>query len=333
MVAPTSVTQNSASQGIATLSPIGSKGVAPTRGISLWEVALRRLRRDYLTLAALFVLVVIVVTSYGAPIIANVMHIDPDQVDLDNTYLPVGTNGHILGTDDLGRDQFVRLLYGGQISLAIGFGAGLLSLTIGVALGVLVGYRGGVLDDFVNWFISTLDSLPSLYLILLLTVIVRASMTSQVESQSFLASIPTPVLLIFILSVLGWTQIMRLVRGETLSIREREYIVAAKAIGAPDRRIMFNHIFPNVLSVIIVTLMIDIGALILTESALSFLGFGVQPPTSTWGNMLTNAQEYFALGPHLVFAPGILITITVLCLYVLGDGLRDAFDPKLKEKA
>ncbi|HVO44572.1 MAG TPA: ABC transporter permease [Aggregatilineales bacterium] len=327
MVAPTSASSN-----VTSLTAQSVDDSKLSVGNSLWTIALRRLRRDYLSLAAIAVLMLIILASFGAPVIASAMHLDPDQISLDETYSPPGVNGHILGTDDLGRDQLIRLLYGGQISLAIGFCAGILSLTIGVSLGVLVGYRGGILDDFINWFITTLDSLPSLYLILLLTVIIRASMTSQVTSQSILASIPTPVLLIGILSVLSWTGTMRLVRGETFSIREREYILAARAIGARDRRIMIQHIFPNVLSVIIVTLMLTIGGLILLESALSFLGFGVQPPTSTWGNMLTNATEYFTLGPHLVFAPGILITITVLCLYVLGDGLRDAFDPKLKEK-
>src|SRR5262249_4792453 len=156
---------------------------------------------------------------------------------------------------------------------------------------------------------------------LLVTVVVRASLTSQQQNQSILASIPAPVMLIFILTVLGWTGIMRLVRGETFSIREREYVLAARSVGASDLRIMFTHILPNVFSVILITLMINIGGLILVESTLSFLGFGIQPPTSTWGNMLTNAQEYYKLGPHLVFAPGILITLTVLCLFVLGDGL------------
>src|SRR5262249_45441804 len=152
-------------------------------------------------------------------------------------YAPPGTAGHLLGTDDLGRDQFIRLLYGGQISLAIGFFAGLFSLTIGVGLGVLTGYRGGRIDDIVNWCITTLDSLPQLYLLLLVTVVVRASLTSQVQNQSILASIPAPVMLVFILSVLGWTGTMRLVRGETLSLREREYVLAARALGASDIRI------------------------------------------------------------------------------------------------
>jgi peptide/nickel transport system permease protein len=283
-------------------------------------------------MAALIVLLLIVLVTYGAPIISRLTNLDPDQITT-NLYAPPGTEGHILGTDDLGRDQFIRLLYGGQISLAIGFFAGVFSLSIGVLLGIYTGYRGGIIDDLLNWFITTIDSIPQLYLLLLVTVVVRTSMTSQSDSQSLLAQIPAPVLLILILSVLSWTGITRLVRGETFSLREREYVLAARSIGARDSRIMFSHILPNVFSVILVTLMINIGGLILTESALSFLGFGIQPPTSTWGNMLSNAQEYYRKAPHLVFAPGILIALTVLCLFILGDGLRDAFDPKLKEKA
>ncbi len=322
----------SASHNIPILSDVPTEKLRVDVGQSLWSIAFRRFRRDYLSIAALITLLVIVVACYGAPVVAQILNIDPNQPS-SLTYAPPGVEGHILGTDDLGRDQFVRLLNGGQISLAIGFFAGVLALTIGVGLGVLTGYRGGIIDDILNWFITTLDSLPQLYLLLLVTVVVRASLTSQAQNQSILASVPPAVLLVCILSLLGWTGTMRLVRGETFSLREREYVLAARAVGASDVRIMFTHILPNVLSVILITLMIGIGELILIESTLSFLGFGIQLPTSTWGNMLTKAQEYYKLGPHLIFAPGILITITVLCLFILGDGLRDAFDPKLKEKA
>jgi peptide/nickel transport system permease protein len=144
---------------------------------------------------------------------------------------------------------------------------------------------------------------------------------------------PGPPAMIFVLGVLGWTGTMRLVRGETLSLREREFIVAARSIGVPIWRIMLDHIVPNIFSIIIVTLALSIGGLILTESALSFLGFGVKPPTSSWGYMLADVQNYFTKGVHLAIFPGLLIMITVLCLFVLGDGLRDAFDPKLKEQS
>jgi peptide/nickel transport system permease protein len=227
--------------------------------------------------------------------------------------LPIGAPGHILGTDDIGRDQLARLLYAGQVSLGIAFiGAGL-SISIGVVLGVITGFYGGAVDDFINWIIATLNSIPGLFLLLIISAIYR----------------PGPEALIIVLGLLGWTFTTRLVRGETLSLRERDFIVSARSIGASDRRIMLLHIIPNVFSVTIVNLAITIGNLILLESALSFLGVGIQPPTPTWGNMLTNAQSFFRTGPHLVIFPGLLIVITVLCLYVIGDGLRDAFDPTL----
>jgi peptide/nickel transport system permease protein len=285
-------------------------------GDSLWAIALRRIRRDRLTMLALFVFVTLVIFSLAAPVLAQAMQIDPDRVT-GNTYALPGSEGHILGTDDLGRDFFLRLLYAGQISLGIAITAGLLALTLGIILGVVTGYYGGIIDDFMIWFITTVDSIPSLYLLLLISALFR----------------PSPLILILVLGLLGWTGAMRLVRGETLSLREREFIVAARAIGASPWRTMFLHIVPNVLSIIIVTLMLNIGGLMLVEAALSFLGFGVKPPTPTWGNMLTDAQTYFTKGPFLVFWPGLLIMVSVLCLYIIGDGLRDAFDPKLKEKA
>lgn len=171
------------------------------------------------------------------------------------------------------------------------------------------------MDDFINWVITTLNSIPQLFLLLIIAAVLQ----------------PSPATLIIVLGFLGWTGITRLVRGETLSIREREYVISARAIGASSLRIMFSHILPNLFSVIIITLMIDIGGIILVEAALSFLGLGIKPPTPSWGNMLTDSQNYFTKGPHLVFAPGILIFITVLCLYVMGDGIRDAFDPTAKD--
>jgi peptide/nickel transport system permease protein len=285
-------------------------------GDSLWTIALRRVRRDRLTMIALGVFISLAVLSVAAPMFARALQIDPDRVT-NNTYALPGSPGHILGTDDLGRDFFLRLLYAGQISLGIAITAGVLALTLGIILGVVTGYYGGIVDDFMIWFISTVDSIPSLYLLLLISALFR----------------PSPIILILVLGLLGWTGAMRLVRGETLSLREREFVVAARAIGASPGRTMFLHIVPNVLSIIIVTLMLNIGGLMLVEAALSFLGFGVMPPTPTWGNMLTDAQTYFTKGPFLVVWPGLLIMISVLCLYIIGDGLRDAFDPKLKEKA
>lgn len=226
----------------------------------------------------------------------------------------VNARTHTLGTDDLGRDQLSRLIYAGQVSLGIAFFAALISISIGVTLGTLTGFYGGLFDDAVNWLITTLTSLPFLLLLLIIVAVFN----------------PGPLTLVMVLGLLGWTGTCRLVRGETFSLRAREYIVSARAIGAPVSRILLVHILPNLFSVVIINLALDIGGLILTESALSFLGFGIKPPTPSWGNMLSNAQTFFTKGAHLVIWPGLLISTTVLCLFVIGDGLRDAFDPTLK---
>lgn len=283
-------------------------------GASLTRIARMRLRRDKLTLIALFVLLVLTVLSLAAPLISQyVLGVDPMSTDGYNNMLPIGTPGHFLGTDNLGRDQLSRLLFAGQVSLGIAVVGGVLSIGIGLVLGVVAGYYGGVLDDFVTWVIATLNCIPGLFLLLIVSAVLR----------------PGPGALIIVLGLLGWTFTTRLVRGETLSLRERDYIVSAHAVGASSWYIMFAHIIPNVISITLINLAITIGELILLESALSFLGVGIQPPTPTWGNMLSNAQSFFKTGGHLVIFPGLLIVITVLCLYIVGDGLRDALDPTL----
>jgi peptide/nickel transport system permease protein len=298
---------------------------AKSSGESLTRLALRRLRRDKLTLSALAVLLIITVVCFSAPLFANALNVSYTRTNSNNTFaqpftsLEVGLNElpsyHVLGTDDLGRDHFSRLLYGGQVSLRVGFLAAALALSIGVTLGIITGFYGGWIDDIVNWVISTLNSIPSLFLLLIIAAVLQ----------------PSPETLIIVLGLLGWTGTTRLVRGETLSLREREFVVSARAIGASPLRIMFSHILPNLFSVIVITLAIDIGSLILSEAALSFLGLGIKEPFPSWGNMLSKSQEYFTRGAHLVFFPGIMIFVTVLCLYVIGDGVRDAFDPTAKD--
>ncbi len=284
-------------------------------GISLTQLAIQRLRRDKLTLLALAIVAFLTLASLAAPLVENVLNVSYRQTSAAITFLPIGAPGHLLGTDDLGRDHLARLLYGGQVSLSVGFLSAIISIGIGVTLGIVTGFYGGLIDDFVNWIIATLNSIPSLFLLLIVAAVLQ----------------PSPGTLILVLGLLGWTTTTRLVRGETLSLREREYIVSARAIGASPIRIMFVHILPNLFSIIVISLAIDIGALILAEAALSFLGLGIKAPTPSWGNMLSKAQDFFTRGVHLVIFPGLMIFITVLCLYVIGDGLRDAFDPTAKD--
>ena len=292
---------------------------APVRRASagLWENAWYRLRRDRLTLASGAVVIVLVLLALGAPFLAdNVFHTGFESQDLLRSYSPptLDPPKYLLGSDEIGRSIVVRLLYGAQVSLFIGFVATFVTLTIGVGLGLLAGYYRGPLDDLITWFITTLNSIPILFLLLLISSIYA----------------PGPGTLIVVIGCLFWTGVANFVRGQTFTLREREFITAAKAIGAPARRVIFRHILPNVLPLIFVLMMIDIGTIILAESALSYLGLGVMPPTPSWGNMLTNAQSYFNRAPWLVFPPGAMVFLTVLCLYLIGDGLRDALDPRLK---
>lgn len=286
------------------------------RSRSLSQLALIRLRNDKLSMTAIAALLLLTLLAAGAPLITGLLGVDPNTTNAaEAKHLPVFSPGHLLGTDNLGRDHLSRLLYAGQVSLLIGFLSGTLALALGVTLGILTGYFGGILDDILYWIITTLNSIPVLVLLIVISTIFQ----------------PDAGTLIFSLVLLIWTLTCRLVRGETLSIRSREYIVSAKAIGASDARIMLVHILPNIFSVTIVNLVIIIGNVILIESALSFLGLGVQPPTATWGNMLSKSREFFKVAPHLVIFPGILISTVVLCLYIIGDGLRDAFDPTAKD--
>ncbi|HVU14429.1 MAG TPA: ABC transporter permease [Phototrophicaceae bacterium] len=284
----------------------------PAKQRYFWQDAVRHILRDRLTIVALIGLVILTVACVIGPIIVtNVLHIDINRTNIVQRYQEPGP-AHLLGTDNLGRDQFVRLLFGGQVSLAIAYAASFLSIAIGVTMGTLAGFYGGWIDDVMIWFVNTLESIPSIFLLLIASTIWS----------------PSPGVLIVLLSVFGWVPTCRLVRGEVISLRERDYVLAGRALGATNLRLMINHILPNVVSTVIVALTISAGSLILIESGLSFLGLGIQPPTPSWGNMLTDSRTYFAKGAWLVLWPGVMIAITVLFFYILGDGLRDALDPR-----
>lgn len=282
---------------------------------SLWQDALRHLLKDKLTLLAMVILLTLtVICIVGPPYVEQELGVDVTRIRVTERFHQPGTEGHLLGTDEYGRDQLIRLMYGGRISLAIAYTASFMIIVIGVTLGLVAGYYGGIVDDTIMWMINTLSSMPPLFILLLVSALWA----------------PEAEMLVVILALLGWFGTCRLVRGEVLSIKERDYVLAAKALGASDFRLLFSHILPNVLSIVIVTGTIIAGNLILLESGLSYLGLGVQPPTPTWGNMLTDARNFLVTGVHLIVYPGILIMITVLCFYLIGDGLRDALDPRRK---
>ncbi len=305
---------------MATAAATAGKAVVPADARvsrSLWSNAWYKLRRDRLTIGAVVVLLLLALIAILAPVLAdNVFHYKFEQQDLFHTYEKPSFNppAYLLGTDEVGRSQVVRLLFGGQVSLFVGFVAALVNFAVGVPLGLAAGYFRGPFDDFITWFITTLNGIPQLYLLLIVAALWQ----------------PGPLTLIIIIGLLNWTGITLYVRGQTISLREREYVTSAHAIGATHARVMFRHILPNVLPLIFVLAAIDIGAIVLLESALSFLGLGILPPTPSWGNMLTNGASYFVRAWWLVVSPGVMIFLTVLCLYLIGDGLRDALDPRLK---
>ena len=291
----------------------------PTRRASagLWANAWYRLRRDRLTIVAASVVILMILLSVAAPLLAAyAFGTSFEAQNLSRTYSAptLDPPSYLLGSDEVGRSQVVRLLYGGQVSLFVGFVAAFIQLTIGVLLGLFAGYFRGRVDDLITWFITTLNSIPSIFLLIIISALFA----------------PGPLTLTIIIGMLFWTGITNFVRGQTFALREREFVTAARTVGATSWRIMLRHILPNVLPLIFVLTAIDVGTIILAESALSYLGLGIIPPTPSWGNMLSNAAAYFNRAPWLVVSPGAMIFLTVLCLYLVGDGLRDALDPRLK---
>lgn len=285
----------------------------------LWDDAWYRLKRDWLTLGAAAVLVVLTLLSLAAPLLAeHVFRMRYEEQSLLNAYSKptLDPPAYLLGSDEIGRSQVVRLLYGGQVSLGVGFASAFVTMTLGVFLGLVSGYYRGLLDDVLTALITTLQSIPTLPLLLIISALFG----------------PSPLMLVVVIALLLWTGVTLFVRGQTFALREREFVRAAQAIGATPARLMTKHILPNVFPLIFTLTAIQIGGIILTESALSFLGLGVMPPTPSWGNMLTNAAAYFVRAWWLVVSPGAMIFLTVLCLFLVGDGLRDALDPRLKSK-
>jgi len=278
--------------------------------ISQKQLFWRQFRRHKLALASAAVLLALAAVVLLAPWIAPYPF---DAIDTTQFRKPPSL-AHIMGTDDIGRDLFTRLLYGGQISLAIGIFSALVGTGVGTLMGSLAGYYGKALDNFIMRVTDVAFSIPSLPLLIILSAYAKSAI---------------PVM-ILVIGLLSWMSTARIVRATVLSIRERDFTLAARAVGAQDARIIARHILPNALAPIIVGATLGVGGAIIAESSLSFLGLGVQVPTPSWGNMLQDSQSTMASRPWLTIFPGMAILITVLGINFLGDGLRDALDPTIR---
>ena len=298
-----------------------AQGPARSVGAILW----RRFLEHRMALWCLVLLAVLTMLSVAAPLIELALGLDASQINLLGLKQPPSA-AHLLGTDELGRDLLLRLLYGGRVSLLVGISAALCVAVIGTGVGLLAGYYGGTLDAALMRLTDGVIALP---LLPLLIVLAAVDLTKLGLPEALATSEDVSLYRIVILiTLVGWTTVARLVRGATLSMKAREFVRAAEALGASHARIMLVHILPNVVSPIIVATTLSVGNIILLESVLSFLGLGIQPPIASWGNMLTNAQELIWDSPALAVYPGLLIFVTVIAFNFLGDGLQDALDPR-----
>ncbi|MBX3001414.1 MAG: ABC transporter permease [Caldilineaceae bacterium] len=295
-------------QSIAGAADSNSILVTRRGGNSIW----RRFRRNPLALFGLTELILLGISAIFAPALAP---FDPNRVNPYDALQPPNAV-HWLGTDDLGRDVLSRLLYAGRVSLLVGIGSAFFAVLIGTLLGALAGYYGRGVDAIISRSIDVMLSLPVVPLALVISAF------SQI----------TPLRLTLILAAVSWMGVARLVRGEFLELRTAQFTDAARSMGASDLRIIFVHLLPNAISPIVVAATLLVAYAILIESALSFLGFGLQPPTASWGNMLYNAQRYLRNAAWLAVFSGVVITLTVASINFVGDGLREAIDPRLKER-
>ncbi len=277
-------------------------------GASPWRLGLRRLRRNRLATAGGIFVGVLALLALLAPLIAPYPY---DHVNLPDALRPPSA-GHWLGTDSLGRDLLSRLLYGARVSLAVGLVATLVSLVIGVSYGAIAGYVGGRTDGVMMRIVDVLYGLPFMFLVILIVMIAGRSIFN----------------LFIALGAVQWLTMSRIVRGQVLSLKEREYVEAARALGATARTLIFRHIVPNLLGPVIIYATLNVPQVMLQEAFLSFLGLGVQDPMPSWGTLIAEGAKKMEVCPWLMVFPGIAFTLTLLSLNFLGDGLRDALDPQ-----
>jgi peptide/nickel transport system permease protein len=268
-----------------------------------------RLLRNPLTMTSLAVLLAITALVFLGPL---AWRVEPQQTSALQALLPPGP-GHPLGTDELGRDELSRLLHGGQVTLLVGLAAMLTATILGLLVGAAAGFYSGWLDPILMRLTDTMTA-PAFFLIVTAVVVLG----------------PGPLTLIVVIGGTSWMQVARVIYGETLRFKAQDFVLAAEAMGARRLTILVRHIMPQTIPTVVVSATLGVGFAILTESAVSYLGLGIQPPTPSWGNMLQNAQQYVWTSPSLAIFPGVVITLVVLAVNFLGDGLRDALDPRLR---
>jgi peptide/nickel transport system permease protein len=308
---------------MSTTAPPNAVGVE--RPSSIWRMRWRRYRRHRPALVATVFLLLMVAFCFSADAFTALMGIDPSATDLLARFK--GSSAHNwLGTDELGRDVLARLMYGGQISLLVGVFATGVGAVVGIVVGVTSGYLGGRVDAFLMRCTDCMIALPLIPLLIVLGAVdlTKLGLSAQVANSSAVSFWR----IVIIISFVDWTTIARIARAGTLSVKQRDYVLAARASGAGALYNVLKHILPNIATPLIVACTLTVGRVILLESTLSFLGFGIVPPTPTWGNMLTNAQELVTSAPMLAIYPGLLIFATVVAVNFAGDGVRVAFDPR-----
>ena len=284
------------------------KGLSVSYGRSFWYHMGKALKENKMAMACLVILGIIIAAAFLAPLSPQ----DPDYMDVMNK-MAAPSKEHWFGTDELGRDSFTRVLYGSRVSLAVGFATMVVSVVVGTLVGAVGGYAGGKVDMILMRVVDMFQSVPSLLMIIVVFSFVPNNM----------------VTLVFMLAMFSWTGVARIVRAQTLTLKERDFVIAARSLGVSHGNIILRHIVPNMTTQIIVAASLSIAGAILDESALSYLGYGVALPKSSWGSMLQNAQQYILYDPLLALIPGLFILLTVLCLNILGDALQYALDPRL----
>jgi peptide/nickel transport system permease protein len=274
------------------------------------SIVWRRFTRNRLAAAGALGVVVLVALALCAPWVAPR---DPLFIDMDHKFARPGQAGFVLGADELGRDILSRLLHAGRVSLAVGLITALIAVLVGSVLGAVAGYYGGAVDAVIMRVVDVLLSLPTIFLLLALSAFLK----------------PTMLTITLIIGLNSWMSVARMVRGQVLSLKEQEFVLAARAAGAGARRLILRQLLPNAVAPVLVAATLTVATAILLESSLSYLGYGIQPPTASWGNMLNNAQTYVLYAPWVAVYPGAMISLTVLSFNFAGDGLRDALDPRL----